>query len=178
MRITYREHLLPADNEAIYGLLKSTGVFYQHEIDVALELVNAFHENGTASGYYFMIAEYDEKLLGYACFGPTPCTRSSWDVYWIAVNKEMQGMGIGSILMTMAESKISREGGEIIWVDTSSRPDYKSTRQFYKKMEYQRAAELHNFYAPGDHKIIFSKVLAGKSDEEDDFDLDDHATNE
>ncbi len=167
MKLNYRNQLKKTDIDAFYEILKSTGVFYDFEIDVALEIVNTFLAEGESSGYYFYVAEQDGKVLGYINFGPTPCTRASWDIYWIAVSKELQNQGLGSILLKMAENKIAEMGGENIWVETSSRPDYKPTRKFYIKMEYERISELPNFYAKGDNKVIFVKHIENEDEEID-----------
>jgi len=167
MKLNYRNHLLKTDNEAFYEILSSTGVFYDFEIDVALEIVNTFLAEGESSGYYFYVAEQDGNVMGYINFGPTPCTQASWDIYWIAVSKELQNHGLGSILLKMAENKIAELGGENIWIETSSRADYKPTRKFYMKMEYERISELPNFYAKGDSKIIFVKHFDTEEDEID-----------
>jgi len=154
---TYRNLLIPSDREAINELLESTKVFYDFEIDVAIEIVDAFLSKGEASGYYFYVAEQDSRVTGFVNFGPTPCTKGSWDIYWIAVTKELQGHGLGADLLKMAEDKIVAKGGSKIWIETSSRPDYLSTRNFYLKAGYEQVGELPDFYDKGDHKIIFSR---------------------
>lgn len=165
MKLSYRSHLLKTDNEALFEILKSTGVFYDFEIDVALEIVNIFRTDGESSGYYFYVAEQDGKVLGYINFGPTPCTQASWDIYWMAVEKQFHNHGLGSILLKMAENKIAESGGEHIWIETSSRDDYSPTRKFYAKMEYEPISELPNFYAKGDNKVIYVKHLDKGDDE-------------
>lgn len=157
--ITYRNTLISSDRNAIKTLLESTRVFYDFEIDVALEITDTFLINGEASGYYFYIAEQDGQVVGYINFGPTPCTRASWDIYWMAVKKDLQGHGLGTILMRMAEGKIEDMSGENIWIETSSRPDYLPTRRFYLKTAYVQVSELSDFYDKGDNKVIFVKYL-------------------
>ena len=44
-------------------------------------------------------------------------------------------------------------------VETSSRDDYAPTRAFYLACGYQIVAELPDFYAPGDGKLIYLRVL-------------------
>jgi hypothetical protein len=46
-----------------------------------------------------------------------------------------------------------------MYVDTSGRAQYAPTRAFYEHMGYERAAVLEDFYAPGDAKVIYSKIL-------------------
>ena len=159
MNVTYRDYLLLSDRDAIGKILKSTGVFYDFEIDVALEIVDVFLDEGKKSGYYFFVAELDGKVLGYVNFGPTPCTKSGWDLYWIAVSKELHGEGIGGELMKMAEKDVAKNGGEKLWIETSSKENYLPTRLFYEKKGYVKAAELEDFYGPDDNKIIYVKLL-------------------
>lgn len=155
----YRDILKATDREAFKDLLESTGVFYDFEIDVAIEIVDVFLEKGEASGYYFYAAEEEGRVRGYVNFGPTPCTKASWDVYWIAVSKQMQGKGLGASLLKMAEDKIASLGGQNIWIETSSRVDYLPTRSFYLKKGYVQVSELPEFYGPDDNKVILAKFL-------------------
>jgi hypothetical protein len=46
-----------------------------------------------------------------------------------------------------------------VYIETSSRPIYESTRQFYLKTGYRVEAILQDFYADGDSKYIFVKDL-------------------
>jgi hypothetical protein len=46
-----------------------------------------------------------------------------------------------------------------VYIDTSGRAQYASTRAFYEKNGYVCEARLKDFYAPGDDRVIYSKVL-------------------
>lgn len=155
--VNYRDKLIKTDWQDFKNILESTGVFYDFEIDVALEITDTFLNNGEASGYYFYVAEQNGQVVGYINFGPTPCTRASWDIYWMAVKKDLQGQGLGGILLKMAEDKIAATKGENIWIETSSRQDYLPTRKFYLKNAYGQISELPDFYDKGDNKVIFVK---------------------
>ena len=157
MKFNYRNSLLQPDREAFREILGSTAVFYDFETEVALEIVDLFLKDGERSGYYFFVAEQEGQVVGYVNFGPTPCTKASWDIYWIAVRKDLQSEGLGGILLKMAENKIAACGGENIWIETSSRPDYLPTRRFYLKKNYEQICELPDFYDREDHKVIFVK---------------------
>ncbi len=156
----YRTKLKDSDKSEIKLLLISTGFFHDYEIDVAIELVEITLEKGEeATGYYFIIAEEEGKILGYVCFGSTPCTEASWDLYWIAVHKSQMNKGIGGLLVQRCEESVKAMKGKNIWIETSSRDIYKPTRKFYEKKGYSIETELTDFYAPGDNKVIFRKVL-------------------
>jgi hypothetical protein len=61
--------------------------------------------------------------------------------------------------MQLAEQAVERRGGGGLYIETSSRPAYAKTRRFYRTAGYRRVAQLRDFYAPGDHKIVFCKTL-------------------
>ena len=129
------------------------------EIDVAVELVEERLSKGESSGYYFVFAEQGGRVVGYTCFGPIPCTIASFDLYWIAVHDSCRGQGIGKALMRKSEELIAAMGGTRVYIETSFRAQYVPTRQFYFACGYQEAAVLADFYAPGDGKVIYLKVL-------------------
>lgn len=161
MTIHYRDHLTEADRLSIEFILKSTGMFYPEEIGVALELVDEGLIKGPASGYHFLLALSDAgDVLGYTCFGPIPCTRDSYDLYWIAVRHDEQGKGIGKNLLKKTQRIISKLGGERVYIETSSRKSYAPTRAFYQKEGYSEEAIIKDFYSTGDDKIIFLRRLS------------------
>jgi D-alanine-D-alanine ligase len=157
--IKLRYEVIPEDLEAIRRLAEATGFFYSVEVDVAEELVRERIEKGNNSGYYFILAEYMGRLAGYSCYGPIACTASSFDIYWIVVNPELQGRGFGKRLLKETERLVRAAKGERIYVETSQRPLYKSTRAFYENNGYKADSLLENFYGPGDGKVTYCKVL-------------------
>ena len=121
LNITFRETVDPADPERIYRLTASCDLFYPEEIVVARELVEEHLIKGMASVYYFLFAERDGSVVGYTCFGPIPMTRGRFDLYWIAVLKNLQGTGIGKHLMELTELRIQEMNGQRIYVDVPQR---------------------------------------------------------
>ncbi|MBN1356509.1 GNAT family N-acetyltransferase [bacterium] len=159
LQITYREDLQPEDIHAIRDIVESTGFFSEDEIDIAIELARERLEKGPSSGYLFLFADFAGRVAGYACYGQIGCTRASYDLYWIAVHQDMRGKGLGGKILRRCEDLIRRLGGTRIYLETSSRPQYEPTRQFYLKSGYTIETVLEDFYAPGDGKVIFLKVL-------------------
>lgn len=155
----YREAVRETDADAVRSILDSSGFFSAEEIGIALELVNERLARGPGSGYHFLFAERSGKVMGYTCFGPIPGTAASFDLYWIAVHNESRRRGAGKILLERSEKIMSRMGGKRIYIETSSRDQYKPTRVFYEKCGYRAEAHIADFYAPEDAKIIYVKVL-------------------
>jgi ribosomal protein S18 acetylase RimI-like enzyme len=144
------------DKPQLMALLQSTSEFESAEIPVAEEVIDAYLDY---PGQYYIItvAAIESEIVGYVCFWQTPLTKYTWDVYWMAVASEKRGFGIGKTLLKSAEDAISQAGGKLILVETSSKPSYLNTRRFYRKNNYKRVARIVDFYAHGDHLVIFEK---------------------
>ena len=147
------------DKSAVIGILQATPEFLPPEVVIAEELIDAFLEEQKASGYYIYVAEHEGEIAGYVCYGDTPLTEATWDLYWIAVDHNKQGYGIGRILMKHAEEDIKRMHGKLIMVETSGKADYNKTRQFYERLNYQKLCQITDYYAPGDDLVLFAKRI-------------------
>jgi ribosomal protein S18 acetylase RimI-like enzyme len=159
MEVTWREEPRPSDIQTVRNIVVSSGFFSEAEVEVAVELVQERLNKGLPSGYHFIFAERKGDVMGYSCFGPIPCTVESYDVYWIALKNELRGGGLGQLILKRVENKIREMGGRRIYVETSSRDQYKPTQSFYTRCGYREEAVLKDFYSPGDHKVIFLKVV-------------------
>jgi acetoin utilization deacetylase AcuC-like enzyme/GNAT superfamily N-acetyltransferase len=157
--VDFRTDVSPQDPERIRRLVEITGFFFDAEVAVAEELVQERLAKGSESGYHFLLAEHYGRLIGYACYGPIPCTTGSFDLYWIAVHPDFHRRGIGRRLIQETEGLIKAAGGSRIYVDTSQRVQYASTRAFYESCGYRLETVLTDFYAPGDGKAIYCKAL-------------------
>ncbi|HEV7992105.1 MAG TPA: GNAT family N-acetyltransferase [Gemmatimonadaceae bacterium] len=159
--------LRPHDRERIAELLVSTRVFSRDEIAVALELFDvgihkqerAGADDANVPDYEFTGAFEGERVLGYACVGPTPATEGTFDLYWLAVDPAAQGKGIGRALVRGVERDLRARGARLLLVETSSRPDYENTRAFYARCGYTEAARIRDFYAPADDRIMLTTRL-------------------
>jgi hypothetical protein len=58
-----------------------------------------------------------------------------------------------------SERMIRLAGGSRVYLDTSSRPQYQPTRAFDEPFDFRCAAVLDDFYAPGDGKVIYLKLV-------------------
>jgi ribosomal protein S18 acetylase RimI-like enzyme len=151
-----------SDRSAVIQILENTPEFTPAEVALACELIDAYLEDPRGSGYYHLIVEDSGMIAGYVCYGPTPITEGTWDIYWIAVDRNIQGKGVGRELMTAAENKIFHAGGRLILVETSSKAGYEKTNLFYQRLGYKEACRIIDFYMIGDDKIIYEKRFIPK----------------
>ena len=154
-----RYDVTSADRDAVRELCASTGFFYPEETAVAVELVDERLAKGAASGYHFVLAERNGRLVGYTNYGLIACTQSSFDLYWIVVHDSCRGQGLGRRLLAETERLIQQAGGTRVYIETSNRPLYQPTRGFYERCGYHEDAVLKDFYAPQDDKVIFVRAL-------------------
>jgi ribosomal protein S18 acetylase RimI-like enzyme len=157
----------PHDRARVAELLLSTKVFSRDEIAVALQLFDvSVTEQGPGGADDAQVRDYEftgafdgERLIGYACVGPTPATEGTYDLYWLAVDPTSQGKGVGRALVREVERDLRSRGARLLLVETSSRPDYENTRAFYARCGYTEAARIKDFYAPADDRIMLTTRL-------------------
>ena len=150
-----------ADRSGVFRILESAGNFTPEEVATALELIDEWLDLGEHSGYLTYVLESvnegNSDVLGYVCFGPTPLTESTYDLYWIAVDKSKHRGGVGKLLLKFAEEEMGRRGGQMLLVETSSQETYGGTIQFYEKSGYELVGKIKDYYKPNDDKLIFAK---------------------
>jgi GNAT superfamily N-acetyltransferase len=148
-----------ADRGRIEEITRAAGLFREDEILVALEVFE-----GAAAGspdYVALGAEHDGRLAGWICWGPTPCTLGTYDLYWMAVDPALQRTGVGTALVRAMERRLAGVA-RLIVVETAGRPDYRDTRAFYQARGYSVAATIADFYAPGDDQVVYVKSLSSR----------------
>jgi GNAT superfamily N-acetyltransferase len=151
--------LQAADRGRIESISRAVGVFRNDEIQIALEVFDASCRPGQTD-YLTLGAESNGQLSGWICWGRTPCTLGTFDLYWMAVDPSTQGSGVGTALIDKMERELPPDA-RLVMIDTSGRPDYAPTRAFYVAKGYQIVAVVPDFYAPGDDQVILQKAIGG-----------------
>lgn len=156
--------LRPADVAPLETLIRSVENFSPAEMDCAVELVAlAAGPSPGADDYKVLVAETPAggPPVAYACFGPTPMTRSTWDLYWIAAAPSVRGTGCGRMLHAEVERAVRAAGGRRLRVETSSKQDYDATCRFYERAGYRLAGRVERFYADDDDLLILICEMKG-----------------
>jgi len=151
--------MIDKEKAEVMKILLTTPEFTISEVEVAEELIDSYLEYDTTSGYHILVAEVAQTPAGYICYGPTPLTEGTWDIYWLAVAFRRQRQGIGRTLLAAAEDRIRETYGRLILIETSSRVEYERTRLLYGSQGYDIISRIPDFYSPGDDKIVFQKSL-------------------
>ncbi|MBK7824413.1 N-acetyltransferase [Nannocystis sp.] len=147
------------DAPRIHAILVATGVFTPAEVECADELVAEAIHQPEKGDYLVHVLEHDGVVVGYVCYGATPLTDGTYDLYWIAVDPACHGHGHGQRLIAFVESELRSSGGRLLLIETSGKDSYGPTQSFYLRCGYRELARIPGFYRPGDDKIVYGKYL-------------------
>jgi GNAT superfamily N-acetyltransferase len=146
------------DRHGLESMLAGIPSFDTDDQSVALELVDIALNDPEQIDYLFLLAvDGSDQPIGYACYGPTPLTDGTYDLYWIAVSSDLSGKGIGTSLLQAVEEDIKSRNGRMLIIETSSSDGYEKTRQFYLKNAYPLVETIKDFYRSGEDRVTFIK---------------------
>lgn len=151
---------IPEDTDALVTLAEETSVFKPAEIVALREVLDDYHAKARDWGHRAITCERENHIIGFAYYAPAAMTDRTWYLYWIAVARRTQARGVGSAMLHHVEDDIRRSQGRLFLIETSSLPHYEPTRFFYLKHGYEHDCTLHDYYADGDHMMVFRKRLA------------------
>lgn len=138
-----------------------TASFRVDEIAVALELIDDCIDG--QNDYRALVAAgvpgAPSGVGGYICYGQTPMTLSTYDLYWIVTHPDARGRGVAQKLIQAMELDLSGRGATGVRVETSETDGYDAARRLYARLGYPEVARLPDFYRPGDSLVIYYKRL-------------------
>lgn len=149
--------LRATDMPALTLILHQCEAFTEPEIACALELLEIVINDPLQQDYRVAVANGGDEVQGYILYGPVPLTEGTYDIYWIAVDPDSQGQGVGRQLMRHAEQQARAAGGRMICLETSSQGHYQRTREFYRQAGYIEENRIRDFYRPGDDRLTYVK---------------------
>ena len=146
--------MVASDQATVEELATTTGMFAPGEWQAPdLKNISGDHR-------WIVATNSENEVVGAAYFAPEQVSHSLWNTYFLAVNKDSHRQGIGRIIMNHIENLARSEGINTLIVETSSLESFSQARSFYVALGYVREAEIRDYYAPGENKIVFWKSLA------------------
>ena len=151
---------LPSDREQLVEIISQGAGFRPQEIAIAIELLDAALARAEGNTYEALVAVDDPagQLTGYACYGATPMTDATFDLYWLVVADGARGRGLGAALFSAVVNELAGRA-KLIRVETSSLEGQGGARRFYEKTGFKLAGAIPDFYRKGDDLLVFAKVL-------------------
>lgn len=148
--------LISSDESLMQTLLHDIELFTQEEIDVVNELLGVYLHQADQKDYHFFGHENEQgALVSFICFGPTPMTENTFDLYWIGTHPQMRGKGLAVKLIDHMKQAMIKAKAKLIRVETSSKELYASTQAFYDRLNFIEAARIKDFYHDGDDLITY-----------------------
>lgn len=148
----------PDDTDALLALADATGLFPPSGLELLRQMLAESSDNNSDTEP-FWLTDDDNRPVGVAYCGPERMTDQTWNLQLIAIHPDHQGQGRGAKLLHYVEQILAKRGGRMLLVETSGLPELERTRQFYTKCGYEEAARIRDFYATGDDKVVFRKLL-------------------
>jgi GNAT superfamily N-acetyltransferase len=145
----------PPDAQGILRLAAVEPLFSREDREVVEELLLDYLEEDEPGDYRFLTALDEGQVVGFACYGPTPLTRGTFDLYWICVSPRRRRRGYGLELLKGVVRGVRREGGRLIVLDTSARRSFAPTRAFYEAAGFRPTAHVPGFYGPRDDLVMY-----------------------
>jgi ribosomal protein S18 acetylase RimI-like enzyme len=143
------------DIQGLKEVLDSSELFPSEYLD---DMISGYFNNKDTTDIWFTYIDNDNPIaLGYCA--AEKLTNGTYNLYAIAVRKELQGQGIGHKMMNFIEKLLADNGNRILIVETSSIDQHTLTRRFYNKLGYRQEAIIKDFWNDGEDKVIFLKKL-------------------
>jgi len=146
------------DRADILKLAENMGFEPGPEMEELNNLLSAYFSAELGADHYWLVDDEDgiRSALYYA---PEMMTDGVWNLYFISVRSDLQGQGYGGVLLQAVEDDLKDKNQRMLLIETSGLETFKATRAFYHKHQYEQEACIRDYYAYGDDKIIFRKVL-------------------
>jgi ribosomal protein S18 acetylase RimI-like enzyme len=151
----------PEDRVAIGEIARRAGVFTPEEEESVFELFDA-HLQSADSGYEWFSARAGNRMVGFACYGPTPLAQGAYDLYWICTDREFQGQGVGRALFSAMDMEIRNRKGRLMMIWTSGGKEYLPASKFYEGMGCELSARIRDYYKPGEDMVVFVKYYSAQ----------------
>lgn len=158
----------PDDMVAILAIAEAIG-FQPGELEVVNKLLTEYFTDGNSqvslsdsNTQQFWLTNHQNsgEVIGVAYCESERMTDQTWNLKLIAVHPDHQGQGHGGKLLRHVEEMLKACGGRMLLVETLASFDL--AQAFYRKYGYEEEAHIRDFYAAGDDKVVFRKVLTAK----------------
>ncbi|MBM4431190.1 MAG: GNAT family N-acetyltransferase [Chloroflexi bacterium] len=148
------------DRPDILAATTDVGVFTQEEVACVDELLDVFLHKPDSHDYTFVVScDQADCAVGFACYGPTPLTNGTFDLYWLCVARRAQGQGVARALLERVRQELVLLGARLLVAETSSTPAYEAARSFYEHNGFSFRTVVPDFYHPGDDLVLYVMYL-------------------
>jgi len=149
----------PEDQASVSALIGRVRDFTKRDRRESRDLVAIAADPDAVPAFELRVATVGDDITGFVCFGRSPLTDATFDLFWIAVDPRHERNGVGSALLGAAEHRMRARRGRMVVIETSGAVHYRRQRAFYRKHGYRRVARIPDYFGPGEARIIYTKPL-------------------
>ena len=148
------------DRDAIFDIAVDSGLFEPEHLGELTDSVDAYFAAPQPGEQWLLAAGANPgQVLGAAYVAPERMTQGTYNLYFIAVRRALQGRGVGTQLLRRVEEVCRESGARLLLVETSGLDGFEMTRRFYRLHHYDEEARIRDYYAEGDDKVTFRKAV-------------------
>jgi ribosomal protein S18 acetylase RimI-like enzyme len=144
------------DTQAIFSIVEQSGQFDAEGLAHVQETL-AEHLAGNGDGIW--LTADDGEPVGVAYCAPEPVASGTWNLLMLWTRADRHGKGHGASLVKQMELALQNRVARLLIVETSGLPAFAPARSFYTKCGFVHEATIKNFFAAGDDKLVFTKLL-------------------
>lgn len=100
-----------ADVEALLAATEATGFFKPLEIETLGDVFYDFFDHNHHFAHRTFAWEEDGQVRGFVYYALEDMTDRTWYLWWIAVEADQQGRGLGGKLLAVVEEDLRKIGG-------------------------------------------------------------------
>lgn len=147
---------IQADRNAMLRMITDSGQFDESGLAHVEEKLSIYLAGETDD---LWLTADDGEPVGVAYCAPEPVTSGTWNLLMLWTRQDRENQGYGSQLVRRVEQILTDRQARLLIVETSGLPEFEKARAFYDKIGFVREAQIKNFFAAGDDKIIYTKQL-------------------
>ncbi|OGT74265.1 MAG: GNAT family N-acetyltransferase [Gammaproteobacteria bacterium RIFCSPLOWO2_02_FULL_57_10] len=146
----------PSDKHALLQIIKDSGQFDDESLLYVESTLDTHLTEGSDS---LWLTADDGEPVGVSYCNPEPVTSGTWNLLMLWTRKDREGQGFGAALVAETERRLRAKGARLLIVETSGLPDFATARAFYAKCGFIHEATIKDFFAAGDSKLVYTKLL-------------------
>ncbi len=166
--------MTPDDRQAVHRLALVNRMFEPEEMNGVDQMLSGYLDRSRPDDHWVVAVPQDADadgaadgtaggaVLGAAYYAPEPFADRVWNLYFLAVDPDAQGRGVGTALTRHVAEHLHAAGEDVarvLLVETSSTEAYRQARTFYAARGFEEEARVRDYYGPGDDKVVFWRRL-------------------
>ena len=146
------------DRRYLVSMIEKSANLTGEEKDCAIELLDIYLADPFQEEYIFLAAtDGADRPIGFTCYGEATLADRVYDLYWILVDPDHRGRGVGAGLLAATMEILKGLGARLVVAETSGGEAYYPARALYMKSGFMEEARVKGYYRPGDDLVLFVK---------------------